>query len=336
MDSTVGDCMKCSKSNKICDMVQCDICQSWAHFSCVGVTEAIKDSNWSCDKCSNELQVPKQPKRTANRKGSSKSKSDGGSNQSSVPEGTTGLNEELRKLEAEQRAMEKALEEEMILQKKLQQDRELKQRQLKEERDMLERQLQEEAKYANERKRLHEQFQGAKKAIAESISEEAEGATGGEQLKSDNELSFEKKVQFWLKQQGQGKSGATAKPPCSVIESEECSEVEEDDTPDASEVSEFSTLFLGDSREQSSHSGKGKPKRKEFMHVHNTSSGQPDLPVPPKGTKPCFVCKRTDHKLRFCDDFKKLIAPRNGVASELSILPRLAEVTSFDCNVRAR
>ncbi|XP_062541849.1 uncharacterized protein LOC134209841 [Armigeres subalbatus] len=255
MDSTVGDYMKCRKSNKICDMVQCDTCQSWAHFSCVGVTAAIKDSDWSCDKCSDELQVPKLTKRSSSKKGSSKSKSERGSIQPSIPEGTAGLNEELRKLEAEQRAMEKALEEEMIIrekrldmervlqekrcrkekefhEKQMQQDRDLKERQLREEREMLERQLKEEARFASERKKLHEHFQDTKKAISKSISEETEGAIGGEKLKNDNELSFDKNVQFWLKQRNQGRNGVKSKLSCSIADSEDYGEIEEDDAPE--------------------------------------------------------------------------------------------------------
>ncbi|XP_062541700.1 uncharacterized protein LOC134209706 [Armigeres subalbatus] len=421
--------------------------------------------------------------------------------------------------------------------KQMQQDRDLKERQLREEREMLERQLKEEARFASERKKLHEHFQDAKKAIAKSISEETEGAVGGEKLKNDNELSFDKKVQFWLKQQDQGRNGAKSKLSCSIADSEDYGEIEEDDAPeekgnseypagedfgctsedrellgrivrngrmngpgeiipppqdrpqrhtvklsqeqlaarqavsknlpvfkgeaekwpmfiscfeyttkacgfsnldnlkrlqdclqgdaleavrsrlvlpesvpdvindlrrifgrpekllktlltkvrnaqapradrletfmqfgitvkqlcdhleaakladhlnnpmlvqelveklpsnykmdwvrfkrsrigsplriftdfmndivaDASEVSEFSTLFLSDTRE-ASHCGKGKPKRKEYINIHHSSSGLPAVPPPSKETKPCLVCKRSDHKLRFCDDFKK-------------------------------
>ncbi|XP_062542139.1 uncharacterized protein LOC134210130 [Armigeres subalbatus] len=114
----------------------------------------------------------------------------------------------------------------------MQQDRDLKERQLREEREMLKRQLKEEARFASERKKLHEHFQDAKKAIAKSISEETEGAVGGEKLKNDNELSFDKKVQFWLKQQDQGRNGAKSKLSCSIADSEDYGEIEEDDAPE--------------------------------------------------------------------------------------------------------
>ncbi|XP_065087100.1 uncharacterized protein LOC135708850 [Ochlerotatus camptorhynchus] len=46
-------------------------------------------------------------------------------------------------------------------------------------------------------------------------------------------------------------------------------------------------------------------KRKEFVHMHNTSS-KGETPQGNKVAKPCWMCKRLDHKVRFCDDFKKL------------------------------
>lgn len=33
-------------------MVQCDKCDGWFHFLCVGVDEAIENVEWACDKCS--------------------------------------------------------------------------------------------------------------------------------------------------------------------------------------------------------------------------------------------------------------------------------------------
>lgn len=33
------------------EMVQCDKCDRWIHFACVGVTEGIADESWSCPKC---------------------------------------------------------------------------------------------------------------------------------------------------------------------------------------------------------------------------------------------------------------------------------------------
>ncbi|XP_029719372.1 uncharacterized protein LOC109412164 [Aedes albopictus] len=33
------------------DMVQCDRCDGWFHFSCVGVSEEVTDKSWSCTNC---------------------------------------------------------------------------------------------------------------------------------------------------------------------------------------------------------------------------------------------------------------------------------------------
>lgn len=33
------------------EMVQCDKCDGWFHFSCVGVSEEVADKSWSCTNC---------------------------------------------------------------------------------------------------------------------------------------------------------------------------------------------------------------------------------------------------------------------------------------------
>ncbi|XP_062705726.1 uncharacterized protein LOC134287612 [Aedes albopictus] len=53
MEDTVEECITC----KTCqgpdteDMVQCDRCDGWYHFSCVGVSEEVADKSWSCTNC---------------------------------------------------------------------------------------------------------------------------------------------------------------------------------------------------------------------------------------------------------------------------------------------
>ncbi|XP_055604347.1 uncharacterized protein LOC129752597 [Uranotaenia lowii] len=82
---------------------------------------------------------------------------------------------------------------------------------------------------------------------------------------------------------------------------------------DVSEAAELTPMDGGE------HSRGSKGRRKEFAHVHNA-----DFPLPPKEdqkiSKSCLVCKRTDHKLRFCDDFKGLsVTDRIKMAEKLKL-----------------
>ncbi|XP_055622743.1 uncharacterized protein LOC129766252 [Toxorhynchites rutilus septentrionalis] len=73
-----------------------------------------------------------------------------------------------------------------------------------------------------------------------------------------------------------------------------------------SEVSEVADFETGD--KIIIERGNPKGKRKEFVHTHNTRSSETksDYNQSHKSKRPCIVCKRTDHKVRFCDDFAKL------------------------------
>nr|XP_029715368.1 uncharacterized protein LOC115259000 [Aedes albopictus]XP_029715375.1 uncharacterized protein LOC115259000 [Aedes albopictus] len=55
------------------EMVQCDKCDRWIHFACVGVTEEIADKSWSCPKCvtTTGFQQPSPSAVNRNRTGSS-------------------------------------------------------------------------------------------------------------------------------------------------------------------------------------------------------------------------------------------------------------------------
>ncbi|XP_055590680.1 uncharacterized protein LOC129742764 [Uranotaenia lowii] len=58
-DTTIVDqnssCVACSKPDSFDDMVACDLCDSWWHQCCAGVTKSIKDRDWTCPRC---LPVP--------------------------------------------------------------------------------------------------------------------------------------------------------------------------------------------------------------------------------------------------------------------------------------
>ncbi|XP_053698802.1 uncharacterized protein LOC128745752 [Sabethes cyaneus] len=100
---------------------------------------------------------------------------------------------------------------------------------------------------------------------------------------------------------------------------------------DVSEISEFSSLDLTDRNERSGSSRRAKLNKREYVHIHSSSptskdtvpSGRSEMPnerseVPSlRGEKPCWVCRRTDHKIRFCDDFRKF-----NVAERLKVVEK--------------
>ncbi|XP_062557551.1 uncharacterized protein LOC134222416 [Armigeres subalbatus] len=45
-------CLLCNQPDTS-QMVSCDECQRWYHFACAGVTDAIADYDWSCQRCHN-------------------------------------------------------------------------------------------------------------------------------------------------------------------------------------------------------------------------------------------------------------------------------------------
>nr|XP_019534694.1 bromodomain adjacent to zinc finger domain protein 1A-like [Aedes albopictus] len=57
VEISVGDRTLAGRTCKSCkgpdsdEMVQCDNCDKWHHFGCVGVTEEVADHSWSCPKC---------------------------------------------------------------------------------------------------------------------------------------------------------------------------------------------------------------------------------------------------------------------------------------------
>lgn len=53
-----NNCERCCEEDND-RMVQCDKCDLWYHFHCVGVDSAIADTSWSCDGCNSSTSAEK-------------------------------------------------------------------------------------------------------------------------------------------------------------------------------------------------------------------------------------------------------------------------------------
>ncbi|XP_058827121.1 uncharacterized protein LOC131687099 [Topomyia yanbarensis] len=71
---------------------------------------------------------------------------------------------------------------------------------------------------------------------------------------------------------------------------------------DVSEISDFSDW----SRNDSGRFAKEKPKKKEFVHIHDSATNRSCDPQRATAGKPTRFCKRSDHKIRSCEDFKNM------------------------------
>nr|XP_019530815.1 protein enabled homolog [Aedes albopictus] len=48
---TTSVCPACNRPDWADAMVQCEECEDWYHFSCVGVTRSVENRHWACDDC---------------------------------------------------------------------------------------------------------------------------------------------------------------------------------------------------------------------------------------------------------------------------------------------
>ncbi|XP_055632531.1 uncharacterized protein LOC129773008 [Toxorhynchites rutilus septentrionalis] len=46
-----GNCQACKRPDSVDDMVECEQCKYWYHFSCVGVTQSVERRHWVCNNC---------------------------------------------------------------------------------------------------------------------------------------------------------------------------------------------------------------------------------------------------------------------------------------------
>nr|XP_029719782.1 uncharacterized protein LOC115261990 [Aedes albopictus] len=52
--ATESNCVACDRSDDADNMVQCDACDTWWHFSCAKVTASISNRAWVCSKCTKD------------------------------------------------------------------------------------------------------------------------------------------------------------------------------------------------------------------------------------------------------------------------------------------
>ncbi|XP_062714303.1 uncharacterized protein LOC109417163 [Aedes albopictus] len=71
---------------------------------------------------------------------------------------------------------------------------------------------------------------------------------------------------------------------------------------DVSEVTEFSTLSVN----ERTRPGRENPRKKEFVHVHESERKQSEGSRNEMASRPCWICKRTDHLIRNCDEFRRM------------------------------
>ncbi|XP_055622535.1 uncharacterized protein LOC129766105 [Toxorhynchites rutilus septentrionalis] len=200
MNSVNRNCMLCEDNDSTDDMVQCDACDSWAHYHCA-VTDAVQHDSWNCAKCSMILSVPKSTKRAPAKKSSYKKTGPKsvGSDTSKGPSIPLTLEESICQLEREQMAQEKEIEEQRILherrlemqriimEKRRQQQKELMEKELAQEKEMLEKRLADEQEFQQRRQQLRDQFKDTKLPLQYESDEDA--ANGAEATRSSRCVS---------------------------------------------------------------------------------------------------------------------------------------------------
>ncbi|XP_062704464.1 uncharacterized protein LOC134286806 [Aedes albopictus] len=148
-DTTMSSCKTCKRPDSAdAQMVACDKCQQWEHFTCAGVDETVKDRQYVCKDCMTKVSADKSKRRkqliAENRsaKSGGRSASRKGSKVPSIPASQTSsaraaaLEAQMKLIEEEKAMKEQELKEQDELKKW---EREEEQRQLEEKRQLMER-----------------------------------------------------------------------------------------------------------------------------------------------------------------------------------------------------
>lgn len=215
-------CLFCGKTEADAEdthWVQCQECQKWAHFSCAGVDQEVVKTTWNCPQCAPKVQQLKVPKPAAKKNAKKTgSKSDAGSEQSSVTDLTEKQSEEeqllketfAKRMEARkmQLARQKALYEQQMKQEwemreqELQFQREIEKQQLDHEQKILAHQLAAEREFVKKRNAIRKQIDSSIRRV--NALKEQDNAAGGA-VGGDPEKKSEQRVKQWLQEQEIGR-----------------------------------------------------------------------------------------------------------------------------------
>ncbi|XP_062713808.1 uncharacterized protein LOC134290646 [Aedes albopictus] len=146
---TVSNCKTCNRPDSAdAQMVACDKCQLWEHFTCAGVDETVKDRQYVCNDCIAKVSADKS-KRGKQLKADNRSAKSGGRSASrkgskipSIPASQTSS------------ARAAALEAQM---KVIEEEKEMKEQELKEQEELKRMELEEEQRQIEEKKQLIEE-----------------------------------------------------------------------------------------------------------------------------------------------------------------------------------
>lgn len=57
-------CVACKRPDSADNIVACDTCSLWWHYTCAGVTDSVRDQEWTCRRCLPAPTVPQSVRST--------------------------------------------------------------------------------------------------------------------------------------------------------------------------------------------------------------------------------------------------------------------------------
>ncbi|XP_062707592.1 uncharacterized protein LOC134288019 [Aedes albopictus] len=208
-NATGFNCKKCQRPDSADEqMVACDSCQDWEHFTCAGVDVSIKDQPYVCSECKlkktgakpkESLRPPDKQDKKSSRASSKKANSKNNPAPSSVSSATrmAMLQAQLKMIEDQELQQARDLEAEEELKKR---EMEEAQRQLEEKRKLQEEEnrlrelkLREEKEILEKRKIMRQQSAEKKNELLKQMSEFGS--------KSGSNVDSNEKVSSWLAKQ---------------------------------------------------------------------------------------------------------------------------------------